>query len=312
MHTRPLAYGWIYLVASLLVIVGLIGVCVYSYIRCTELKTAHTLLQSKLAEATSTLASREATIATFSTDLESLKQAYAISEENGAELLNQLTEEQERNNDFEKQINKITGKVDKLDKLSKIDPELLMKYSKVYFLNEHYTPPNVAEINELFRFKKEEPEYIDSRVEDALYDLLTDAQEDGITLFVVSGYRSFNEQRELKSTYTTLYGLGANAFSADQGYSEHQLGTTVDFTTETIGGSLTGFESTKAYAWLQKHAHKYGFVLSYPKDNAYYIFEPWHWRFVGTNLAEDLHTSKKYFYDLDQREIDTYLISLFD
>ena len=53
-------------------------------------------------------------------------------------------------------------------------------------------------------------------------------------------------------------------------------------------------------------------MLSYPKGNAYYIFEPWHWRFVGKDLAKDLHRHKEYFYDWDQRDIDEYLIDFFD
>jgi D-alanyl-D-alanine carboxypeptidase len=86
----------------------------------------------------------------------------------------------------------------------------------------------------------------------------------------------------LKSQYRVTYGAGtANSFSADQGYSEHQLGTTVDFTTPKVGGTLTGFDKTDSYKWLQNNAYKYGFILSYPSSNGYYIFEPWHWRFVG-------------------------------
>src|SRR5690606_38397067 len=98
-----------------------------------------------------------------------------------------------------------------------------------------------------------------------------------------------------------------------QGYSEHQLGTTIDFTTEGLGGGLvTSFENTPAFAWLADNAHKFGFTLSYPKGNAYYMYEPWHWRFVGEDLAEDLHEDDAYFYDWDQRKIDTYLIKIFD
>ncbi len=52
--------------------------------------------------------------------------------------------------------------------------------------------------------------------------------------------------------------------------------------------------------------------MSYPKSNIYYQYEPWHWRFVGEDLAEDLHDDKKNFYELDQREIDKYLIKIFD
>jgi len=108
------------------------------------------------------------------------------------------------------------------------------------------------------------------------------------------------------------YGSGANQFSADQGYSEHQLGTSVDFTIPANGAMFSKFESDPAYSWLVENAHKYGFTLSYPKGNAYYKFEPWHWRFVGVALATHLHNENKYFYDLVQREIDVYLIKLFD
>ena len=69
---------------------------------------------------------------------------------------------------------------------------------------------------------------------------------------------------------------------------------------------------TPAYQWMTDNAHKYGFVLSYPKDNSYYVYEPWHWRFVGVKLATDLHNQGKNFYDLDQRVIDTYLVNIFD
>jgi D-alanyl-D-alanine carboxypeptidase len=86
----------------------------------------------------------------------------------------------------------------------------------------------------------------------------------------------------------------------------------MDFTTKGIGGGLDGFQSTPAYQWLLDHAHEYGFVLSYPANNSYYVFEPWHWRFVGEDLADDMHDGGAHFYDWDQRKIDSYLIKIFD
>ena len=111
-----------------------------------------------------------------------------------------------------------------------------------------------------------------------------------------------------------VYGAGtANQFSADQGYSEHQLGTAVDLITTGQGGMLDqAFAKTDAYGWLTENAYKYGFILSYPSGNSYYLYEPWHWRYVGVELATDLHEKSGYFYDLDQRATDTYLISIFD
>ncbi len=143
--------------------------------------------------------------------------------------------------------------------------------------------------------------------------MLDRAKQNGIEIYVYSGYRPFEEQAALKGQYAVTYGEGtANQFSADQGYSEHQLGTTVDLITPGIGGTLQGFDGTEAYAWLKDNAHRYGFTLSYPKENGYYIFEPWHWRFVGIGLAADLYNSGRNFYDLEQREIDEYLVDIFE
>ncbi|MFA6274340.1 MAG: D-alanyl-D-alanine carboxypeptidase family protein, partial [Candidatus Paceibacterota bacterium] len=79
-----------------------------------------------------------------------------------------------------------------------------------------------------------------------------------------------------------------------------------------LNGSLIDFDKTPEYTWLLENAYKYGFIISYPAGNTYYKFEPWHWRFVGINLATKLHNDNVYFYDTDQRIIDSYLVSLFD
>ncbi len=305
-HSLPI------LIIGILFIIGLGGLNLYQYKVQATLSKSHTELTLQYENLQRTLSLKEQELAQYGTNLEEIRQAFALSEENGSELLRLLTDEKNKNDAFEEQIDDISGTVGKLDKLSKIDPELLMKYSKVYFLNEHYAPEKVVEIQKEFRFKTDEPEYINARVEPFLRDMLEEAKEDGVELLAVSGYRSFDEQKSLKGSYSVQYGAGANMFSADQGYSEHQLGTTIDLTTTTVGGGLAGFQNTESYAWLQNNAHKYGFTLSYPKDNEYYIFEPWHWRFVGQELARDLHRESRYFYDLEQREIDEYLISIFD
>lgn len=223
-----------------------------------------------------------------------------------------LTEEQARNLAFQQNIQNIQSTVTTLVKLKNTDPELLEKYSKVYFLNENYSPSTTTNISPDYLYDKNRTLKIHAGVWPFMQKMLDDAKKDGITIKVASAYRSFNEQSSLKSAYKVTYGSGANTFSADQGYSEHQLGTTADFTTTTIGGNLVGFEKTDAYVWLQNNAYKYGFILSYPKDNSYYIFEPWHWRFVSIALAKTLHDNAKSFYDYDQRSINFYLVSFFD
>jgi zinc D-Ala-D-Ala carboxypeptidase len=223
-----------------------------------------------------------------------------------------LTELNDKVTKFSKQISKLSGNVETLEKLTTTDPELLQKYSKVYFLNEHYKPTDLKVIDEKYDLVDGKQVSIHSEVLPFLEDLIDEAREDKVNLMVLSGYRSFAEQQTLKDAYRITYGLGSNQFSADQGYSEHQLGTTVDFTTQAMGQDLSLFEGSDAHNWLVANAHKYGFVMSYPKNNAYYVYEPWHWRFVGRDLARDLNRKEEFFYDLEQREIDSYIAELFD
>ncbi len=239
------------------------------------------------------------------------KELYQAQQDN-AELGRMLAEEQAKNALFAEQIGTIRQTVDELVKLRGLDKELLQKYSKIYFLNENYLPKGLSQIAAEYLQNPQEAEYIHSNVLPFLYALLNDSAQEGANLRIISAFRSFKEQAQLKSAHTMTYGYGANKFSADQGYSEHQLGTTVDFTARELGVKYADFKNTEAYGWLSANAHKYGFILSYPEGNRYYIFEPWHWRFVGRRLAEELRATGKHFYDLEQREIDNYLLSIFD
>lgn len=230
------------------------------------------------------------------------------------QLEDSLRTELKKNEYFDKQLKKLSGTVGTLQKLQVTDPELLQKYSQVYFLNEHYTPSQLRDIPESYVSKGavRTPLSFHGDALPYLESMLDAAQEDGIDLRVISAYRSFGTQSQLKSSYVRRYGSGANTFSADQGYSEHQLGTTVDLTTSQLGSSFSTFGDTEAYTWLVEQGYRYGFVLSYPAGNAYYQFEPWHWRFVGRDLARDLYRDKRSLYDVDQRTLDGYLVSIFD
>jgi D-alanyl-D-alanine carboxypeptidase len=225
-----------------------------------------------------------------------------------ADVANVIEQEKLKNSQFQE----ITNTVGALEKLSTTDPELLKKYSKVYFLNEHYAPISLSEIPVDYRSEKSTNYQIDSDVLQFLQKLIDAGNADGVSLKALSAYRSFATQLSLKASYKVTYGAGANKFSADQGYSEHQLGTALDFTTLNTKGALEGFDKTPEYEWFLANGYKYGFIISYPSGNTYYKFEPWHWRFVGIALATELHNQNKYFYDADQRMIDNYLVKLFD
>lgn len=214
--------------------------------------------------------------------------------------------------DISGMVKDISGTVGTLQKLSQTDKELLQKYSKVYFLSENYIPSRLTGIYKNYLYDPSVEKKIHAGVEPFLVDMIKGAMQGGIDLKIISAYRSFEEQISVKTGYKVIYGSGANKFSADQGYSEHQLGTTIDFTTPKLKILSLQLESDPAYKWLTENAYRFGFVLSYPKGNSYYQYEPWHWRFVGIQLAKRLHDENKYFYDSTQREIDLYLVSIFD
>jgi LAS superfamily LD-carboxypeptidase LdcB len=249
----------------------------------------------------------------FSKKISDIETILLAAQEENTTIQQALEEAREKSKKLERQFDKVNDNVEELEKISNTDPELLQKYSKVYFLNEHYSPADLETIPPKWTYDKSRKYQIHDDVWPFLEDLLKEAEDDDLNLQIISAFRSFNEQATLKGAYTVSYGAGtANQFSADQGYSEHQLGTTVDFTNPTVGATFSGFAQTAEYAWLQKNAHKFGFTLSYPENNQYYEFEPWHWRFVGEKLADDLHDDGVFFYDLTQREIDSYIADLFD
>lgn len=245
--------------------------------------------------------------------IENLEAALATTTLTSQELAERLADQQDKADSIADDLDDISDTVGTLEKLSKTDRELLQKYSKVYFLSDNYVPMRLKDIDveyvndptKTFEFHALALPYLENMFEAA--------KDDGVELKVVSAYRSFGTQSGLKAGYLVTYGYGANTFAADQGYSEHQLGTTLDITTLGQNVNLTvGFENTPAFTWLTDNAYKYGFILSYPKGNQYYQYEPWHWRFVGKSLATKLHRDGINFSDMDQRDIDAYLVKIFN
>ena len=125
---------------------------------------------------------------------------------------------------------------------------------------------------------------------DQLEMLWQAAAYDGIELHIRSAYRSYSTQQGLYNDYVSRYGEEeASRFSARPGQSEHQLGTTVDF-----GGTSVDFKAafadTAQGSWLAENAWYFGFAMSYPagKENITgYIFEPWHYRYIGVDAAAE-------------------------
>lgn len=116
-----------------------------------------------------------------------------------------------------------------------------------------------------------------------------DAQKDGINLYIISRYRSYSLQKWLYAKYKSE-SKDVDTFSAKAGYSEHQTGLAFDLN-DSKTSVRDSFEFTDAYKWLKENSYKYGFILRYPKGKSYitgYKFEPWHYRYVGTELSYKL------------------------
>lgn len=125
----------------------------------------------------------------------------------------------------------------------------------------------------------------------ALRAMYAAAKEDGAPFSVSTAYRSYNFQKGLFAQYVASDGVAkAETFSARPGYSEHQTGLALDVFDSHEGCSLKKcFATTTAGKWLVKHAADYGFIERYPEgatDVTGYKWEPWHWRYVGVDLAQ--------------------------
>ena len=141
--------------------------------------------------------------------------------------------------------------------------------------------------------------YLDYRVAPHYNEMYQAALKDGITLTTVSGYRSYELQKNnFENKITKYMNQGYNRVAATQaaakiilppGTSEHNAGLAMD-----IISLEQSFENTKAFKWLQAHAQDYGFILRYPKDKeaiTEIIYEPWHWRYVGVDNARKIKAS---------------------
>src|SRR6185503_6821661 len=182
-------------------------------------------LAQEYAMAKEQLASTTATYKKITSDL---RNKFAVVVSRNTSLSDTLTAEQQKNQEFANTIKGVQGQVAVLKKLSETDKELLQKYSKVYFLSENYEPTSTVLIASMYLNDPKGEQRFHTEALSFLTRMIDDASLANINLKIISAYRSFGYQSTLKTDYKTTFGTGANAFSADQGYSEHQLGTAVD------------------------------------------------------------------------------------
>ncbi|NLL52981.1 MAG: M15 family metallopeptidase [Peptococcaceae bacterium] len=159
-----------------------------------------------------------------------------------------------------------------------------------------YVPTDLVETNIPFAsYVGSEQKLLRQEAAENLEALFAEAEKNGLILYGVSGYRSYQTQKAIFNNNVRKYGdeTKANKISARPGESEHQTGLVMDVTSQSVAYSLvTYFADTAEYSWLKDNAHHYGFIIRYPQGKEIitgYIFEPWHLRYVGKDLAKILY-----------------------
>ncbi len=177
------------------------------------------------------------------------------------------------------------------------DPESVAVFvNKTAALPDGYEPPDLSLCNVpgVREIEKKES-MLREEAARALEKMFAAAKEEqGYTLYMISGYRSFEHQTGTYNSVKKARGEDyANQYIAIPGHSEHQTGLAMDITNidhmdddheKQLGTMPEGI-------WLRDNAHRFGFILRYPEgkeDITGYNYEPWHFRYVGTDMAAEI------------------------
>ncbi len=129
------------------------------------------------------------------------------------------------------------------------------------------------------------PGGLDPTTTAAFEKMRADAEAQGMTLKIVSGYRSYRQQVSTYATFSSRDGKAvADRYSARPGHSEHQSGLAMD-----LNSVKNSFANTKEGKWLAENCASYGFIIRYPEGKESmtgYMYEPWHIRYIGVPLAQ--------------------------
>lgn len=160
-------------------------------------------------------------------------------------------------------------KIQKIDGITYVNGILIA--NKTYALPSTYNPGNLLSV-----------------MTQNFNSLKSEAASQGLNIYIISGFRSYNTQYTLYNNYVARDGVSAaDTYSARAGHSEHQTGLAAD-----VNSLNTNFVYTREGAWLKDNCYKYGFIIRYVEnkdDQTGYMYEPWHIRYVGVDLATKLY-----------------------
>ena len=185
----------------------------------------------------------------------------------------------------------IRGVPELKDVLTYDDGDLMVLVNKYHGVTRDYEPKDMVEV-ELSKATFEGI-YIKKEAYDAFVEMFSDAADQGYNFAICSGYRTYDYQQELfENALATQSEEEAHMFSAYPGRSEHHTGLAIDLTSESMGWSLSqDFADYPEGKWLDEHCQDYGFILRYQKgkeDITGYQYEPWHFRYVGKEVAKEI------------------------
>lgn len=147
-------------------------------------------------------------------------------------------------------------------------------------LPDNYVPADLNLISKEYSVSKQ---HLRNIAQINFEKMAKDIEKEGLKIIAVSTYRDSEYQDKLFNNYVQEKGLEyASMCSAKKGFSEHQTGLAVDIASSNL--DYDNFDKTEEFKWMKNHAHKYGFILRYPKDKVNitgYKYEPWHYRYVG-------------------------------
>ena len=175
--------------------------------------------------------------------------------------------------------------------LSSDNGDRLILANKQYALSSTFVPTDLVAVdgslstNQGIYFKRE--------AYDAYLNMLNDAKAQGIDFCICSTYRSYTTQSAIYNNYVANYGLEyANKISAYPGRSEHQTGWAVDITSKSMNYGLSqNFINYPEGQWINANCAEYGFIIRYlqgKEDITGYMYEPWHLRYVGVDVAKEI------------------------
>ena len=164
--------------------------------------------------------------------------------------------------------------------------------NKHYYSDENYKGLNLIDVdseynlyNTSFKLSKE--------CYEAFLKMYNDAKEQGYAFKINSAYRSYEKQIKIYQGWVNKDGVKlADTYSARAGFSEHQTGYAFDVRDYPFTND--DYSKTKSFTWVSENAHKYGFIIRFPKDKEYitgYQYEPWHYRYCGIECATYIHNN---------------------